>query len=95
MYKCDVARMSEKIHTFATFGDAGHGGITRSQHNQLCHGAMLAQTGVTRKQNHPGHEKNGSVSDLLVFISVFDRFNKVKPLNVRLRILGVIKNAFG
>ena len=29
MYKCDVARMSEKIHTFSTFGDAGHGGITR------------------------------------------------------------------
>ena len=35
-----------------------HGGITRSQHNQLCHGAMLAQTIATRKQNHPGHEKN-------------------------------------
>ncbi|WP_317856300.1 Zn-dependent hydrolase [Chakrabartyella piscis] len=29
MYKADLARMSEKIHTFATFGDAGHGGITR------------------------------------------------------------------
>ena len=29
MYKCDVARMGEKIHTFSTFGDAGHGGITR------------------------------------------------------------------
>ena len=29
MFKCDVARMSEKIHTFSTFGDAGHGGITR------------------------------------------------------------------
>ena len=29
MFKCDVKRMSEKIHTFAKFGDAGHGGITR------------------------------------------------------------------
>ena len=29
MYQCDLARMAEKIHTFATFGDAGHGGITR------------------------------------------------------------------
>ena len=29
MYKCDLGRMSEKIHTFSTFGDAGHGGITR------------------------------------------------------------------
>ena len=33
----------------------------------------------------------GSVSDLLVFISGLARFNEVKPLNVRLRILGVIK----
>lgn len=29
MYRCDLKRMSEKIHTFSTFGDAGHGGITR------------------------------------------------------------------
>jgi len=29
MYKCDLKRMGEKIHTFAKFGDAGHGGITR------------------------------------------------------------------
>lgn len=29
MHKCDLARMAEKIHTFSTFGDAGHGGITR------------------------------------------------------------------
>ena len=29
MYKCDVKRMDEKIKTFSTFGDAGHGGITR------------------------------------------------------------------
>ena len=36
----------------------------------------------------------GSVSDLLVFISGLARFNEVKPLNVRLRILGVIKNVF-
>ena len=33
---------------------------------------------------------DGSVSDLLVFISGLARFNEVKPLNVRLRILGVI-----
>lgn len=29
MYTCDLKRMSEKIHTFAKFGDAGHGGVTR------------------------------------------------------------------
>ena len=29
MYKCSLERMSEKIHTFSKFGDAGHGGITR------------------------------------------------------------------
>ena len=29
MYKCDLQRMKEKIHTFEKFGDAGHGGITR------------------------------------------------------------------
>ncbi|MCL1809772.1 MAG: Zn-dependent hydrolase [Clostridiales bacterium] len=29
MYKCDLERMSEKIHTFSKFGDAGHGGVTR------------------------------------------------------------------
>ena len=34
---------------------------------------------------------SGPVPDLLVFISVFDRFNEVKSLNVELIILGVIK----
>ena len=29
MYKCNLNRMEEKIKTFGTFGDAGHGGITR------------------------------------------------------------------
>ena len=29
MYKCDLLRMSEKIHTFSKFGDTGNGGITR------------------------------------------------------------------
>lgn len=29
MYTCDVKRMGDKIKTFSTFGDAGHGGITR------------------------------------------------------------------
>lgn len=29
MYLCDVNRMEDKIKTFAKFGDAGHGGITR------------------------------------------------------------------
>ena len=29
MYKCSLERMSDKIKTFAQFGDAGHGGITR------------------------------------------------------------------
>ena len=29
MYKCNAARMEDKIKTFSKFGDAGHGGITR------------------------------------------------------------------
>ncbi|MGL4790723.1 MAG: Zn-dependent hydrolase, partial [Anaerotignaceae bacterium] len=29
MYRCSLERTSEKIKTFSTFGDAGHGGITR------------------------------------------------------------------
>ena len=29
MYQCDEKRMEDKIKTFAQFGDAGHGGITR------------------------------------------------------------------
>lgn len=29
MYQCSLERMSDKIRTFAQFGDAGHGGITR------------------------------------------------------------------
>ena len=29
MFKCDEKRMDDKIKTFAKFGDAGHGGITR------------------------------------------------------------------
>lgn len=29
MYTCSLDRMSDKIKTFSTFGDAGHGGITR------------------------------------------------------------------
>lgn len=29
MYTCSEARMGDKIKTFSTFGDAGHGGITR------------------------------------------------------------------
>ena len=29
MYHCSLERMSDKIHTFSKFGDAGHGGITR------------------------------------------------------------------
>ena len=29
MYKCDLLRMSDKIHTFAKFGDTGAGGVTR------------------------------------------------------------------
>lgn len=29
MYKCSVDRMKDKISTFSSFGDAGHGGITR------------------------------------------------------------------
>jgi len=29
MYQCNLKRMDDKIKTFAKFGDAGHGGITR------------------------------------------------------------------
>ena len=29
MYTCSEERMGDKIKTFSTFGDAGHGGITR------------------------------------------------------------------
>lgn len=29
MYRCSLERTSDKIRTFSTFGDAGHGGITR------------------------------------------------------------------
>lgn len=29
MYRCSLDRVSEKIHTFSKYGDAGHGGITR------------------------------------------------------------------
>ena len=29
MFKCNLQRMDDKIKTFAKFGDAGHGGITR------------------------------------------------------------------
>ena len=36
----------------------------------------------------------GAVSDLLAFISGLARFNEVKLLSVRLRMLDVIKNAF-
>ena len=39
-------------------------------------------------------ENDGSVSDLLVFISDLARFNEVKSLKVRPRIHGVIKIAF-
>ena len=29
MFTCSKERMQDKISTFSTFGDAGHGGITR------------------------------------------------------------------
>lgn len=29
MYQCKIERMEDKIKTFSTYGDAGHGGITR------------------------------------------------------------------
>ena len=29
MYECSLERMTDKIKTFSTYGDAGHGGITR------------------------------------------------------------------
>ena len=29
MYKCNLERMIDKIHTMSQFGDAGHGGVTR------------------------------------------------------------------
>ena len=31
MYECSLERMTDKIKTMSQFGDAGHGGITRSK----------------------------------------------------------------
>ncbi len=39
MYKCSQERMADKIRTFATFGDAGHGGITRYSLSPAAHQA--------------------------------------------------------
>ena len=39
MYKCSLERMSDKIKTFSTFGDAGHGGITRYSLSPAAHQA--------------------------------------------------------
>ncbi len=48
--------------------------------------------GFKAKQSRDLHA--GSVSDLLVFISGLIRYNEVKSLKVRPRILGVIKISF-
>ena len=39
MHTCDVNRMKDKIKTFSTFGDAGHGGITRYSLSDEAHQA--------------------------------------------------------
>ena len=53
MYRCDLARMAEKIRTFSTFGDAGHGGITRYS---LSEAAKQARTYFTKRMTGIGAE---------------------------------------
>ena len=53
MYRCDLNRMAEKIHMFSTFGDAGHGGITRYS---LSEAAKQARTYFTERMTKIGAE---------------------------------------
>ena len=51
MYECSVERMTDKIKTFSTFGDAGHGGITRYS---LSEEAILARNEFKKRMEAIG-----------------------------------------
>lgn len=51
MYTCSESRMEDKIKTFSTFGDAGHGGITRYS---LSPAAILARNEFRRRMEAIG-----------------------------------------
>ena len=51
MYKCSLERMTDKIKTFSTYGDAGHGGITRYS---LSPAAIQARTEFIRRMEAIG-----------------------------------------
>lgn len=51
MYECSLERMSEKIHTFAKFGDTGNGGITRFS---LSPEAVAARTEIKNRMEKIG-----------------------------------------
>ena len=52
MYTCSLERMSDKIKTFSTFGDAGHGGITRYSLSYLMsYAAHYADIVILRADN--------------------------------------------
>ena len=53
MYRCDLNRMTEKIHAFSAFGDAGHGGITRYS---LSEAAKQARAYFTERMTEIGAE---------------------------------------
>lgn len=53
MFKCDVSRMGDKIRTFAKYGDAGHGGITRYS---LSPEAVLARKEFVKRMEAIGAE---------------------------------------
>ncbi len=51
MYQCSLERMTDKIKTFAQYGDAGHGGITRYS---LSSEAILARNEFTKRMEAIG-----------------------------------------
>lgn len=51
MYKCSEQRMEDKIKTFAKFGDAGHGGVTRYS---LSEEAIMARKEFQRRMEAIG-----------------------------------------
>ena len=53
MYTCSLERMKDKIKTFSTFGDAGHGGITRYS---LSPAAIQARNEFIRRMKAIGAE---------------------------------------
>ena len=64
MYTCSLERMTDKIKTFATFGDAGHGGITRYS---LSEAAISARNEFIKrmKDNHIKLDKVDTINELI------------------------------